>query len=86
MEPIIWGNCYIIAEKVRIEDIKAGDIILYRRGNKVILHTCVGNHGGRLTMKGYNNFAGDNDANFFITEDEVVGRYVGHIVFDPLKP
>lgn len=86
MEPIIWGNCYLVAEPVKVEDIRPGDIILYKRGSKVILHTCVGNSAGRLTMKGYNNFDGDNQPNQFITQDEVVGRYVGQIVFDPNKP
>lgn len=86
MEPIIWGNCYIIAEPVKVTDIKVGDIILYRRGGKVILHTCIGNVGGRLTMKGYNNFGPDKQPNFFITGEDVMGRYVGQVIFDPNKP
>lgn len=85
MEPIIWGNAYLIVEKVSISDIRPGDIILFRRGSLIIVHTCIGNHGGRLTMKGYNNFDGDNQSSQFITQDEVVGRYVGQIVFDPTK-
>ena len=89
MEPILWGNCFIIVEtKVKIGDIKRGDILVYRHPlTKILtLHTCIGNHGGRLTMKGYNNFDTDNHENVFITETDVVGRYVGHIVFDPNQP
>ncbi len=88
MEPILWGNFFLVAEKVSVSDIKRGDIVLYKRGSKIILHTCIGNSAGRLTMKGYNNFDSDNSAspNNFITEEDVVGRYVGCVVFDPTKP
>lgn len=89
MEPILWGNFYIVAEKVKVSDIKIGDIILYRLSpdGPIILHTCVGNSGGRLVLKGYNNFDNDNSANVnrFITEENVVGRYVGCVVFDPTR-
>lgn len=89
MEPILWGNFYIVAEKVKVVDIQVGDIILYWNQNKtmIILHTCLGNSAGRLTLKGYNNYISDNQANpnRFVTEEDVVGRLVATIVFDPNK-
>lgn len=87
MEPILWGNMYVVVESVKIADIRRGDIILWRKTpeSQSIIHTCIHNSGTRLTIKGYNNFSGDNQANQFITESNLVGRYIGHVVFDPLK-
>lgn len=87
MEPILWGNIFVVAEKVEVEDVKVGDILIWRRSDGLlVIHTCIGTTGTRLTIKGYNNFTGDNQANKFITRTELVGRYVGHVVFDPFKP
>lgn len=87
MEPILWGNMFVVVEKVKIADVQRGDIILWKKtpDGTPIIHTCIHNSGTRLTIKGYNNFAGDNKANQFITESNLVGRYVGHVVFDPTK-
>jgi signal peptidase I len=85
MEPILWGNIYVVVEPVKIVNVQRGDIILWRNMPESIpiIHTCIHNSGTRLTIKGYNNFQGDNQENKFITESNLVGRYVGHVVFDP---
>ena len=85
MEPILFGNIYVLAEPVRIAQVKVGDIILWRKtpGQIPRLHQVYSNTGIRLGVAGANNFSNDNSLTYFITDEDLVGRYVGQILFDP---
>ncbi len=85
MEPILFGNIYVLAEPVQIAGVKVGDIILWRKmpGQIPRLHQVYSNNGIRLGVAGANNYSNDNTESSFITDADLVGRYVGHVVFDP---
>lgn len=85
MEPVLYGNTYVLVEPVRIAAVKVGDIILWRKSPVVppIIHQVYSTNGLRLGVAGVNNFRSDNSDTTFITDADLVGRYVGQIVFDP---
>lgn len=87
MEPVIFGNAIVLAERVRIQNVRKGDIILWRKGllQAPRLHQVYSNNGIRLGVRGVNNLQSDNTDSYFITDDDLVGRYVAQIVFDPAK-
>jgi hypothetical protein len=82
-EPVIWGNTIVLYEPVGIKQVRVGDFIIYRRGSGgLVMHQCIANDGVRLILKGANN----GKADLPVTEDELVGRYVGLIIYDPEQP
>jgi hypothetical protein len=87
MEPVIYGNVIALAEPARIGAIVKGDIILWGNGTQPVrMHQVYSNDGIRLGVRGVNNLTSDNSDTHFITDTDLIGRYVGHFVFDPNKP
>lgn len=85
MEPVIYGNSIVLTEPVSIADVQVGDIILWRKGAIQVprMHQVYSTDGIRLGVRGVNNLRSDNTDSSFITDSDLVGRYVGHLVFHP---
>jgi len=85
MEPTIHTGDYIMFTRVGFDDVKTGDIIIYRSKNSdiFIVHRVIGNgvdsNGVKyLTTKGDNNPIADTEN---ITSDMVCGRFVTTLSF-----
>ena len=79
MEPyLMTGSMALINTKATFDDIEVGDIVVYRReaDDKNIIHRVVDITDDGLIMKGDANRVTDPT---IVTEDILVGRYLGHV-------
>jgi signal peptidase len=65
MEPTIMTGQLVLGETIDAEDVQSGDIIAYKKGNKMIIHRVIVvlNENGNLSyvFKGDNNQFQDKD-------------------------
>lgn len=80
MDPTIPPKTYILVEKIGVDDVEVGDIIVFRSEDPRIkgqfnTHRVISKEGNVMVTKGDNN-PGDDGA-YSAKADNVVGRYVG---------
>lgn len=71
MEPTLQsGDLVIVVKRVSADDVKAGDVVVYRRGGTLIIHRVVKIESGTLITKGDNNWLPDPPVSF----QSVIGK------------
>ncbi len=83
MEPNIdTGDIVIVDKGISIDSIKEGDVLVYNKFNKVVVHRVIEvvDNGKDIIFytKGDNN---DEDDNYVVVEDEVIGKTLFRVRF-----
>lgn len=73
MEPTMHVNGVVIVEKTTYEDVKEGDIIMYKVNDKMITHRIIEKSSEGITTKGDNNQTEDA---YLLTEENIQAKVV----------
>ena len=74
MQPTFYADDMIIYKKANLETLKEGDIVVYKRGDDLIVHRIVSIADGYVTTKGDNNSVADEP----FEKNNVIGVYIKH--------
>ena len=73
MWPLVWPGCRVLVEACRLEQVVAGELVLYERAGRPVLHRAVGRRGDRLLVRADRR----EDIEPPLTEAELLGRVRG---------